>query len=121
MRRLFKLLLFIACITVASCDSDEPQADYYVRYTAIGDADKMMTMYLKNEKNEDMVLQAESPDGRLCQTVGPVKKGFKAEMAVSYMVGGAVKQLTIEVAEGAGQFVSKAAGSNYYTLSYVIE
>lgn len=121
---ILRLLLLVFSVSVVACDNDEPQSAgerYYVRYTAIADPERQIDMYFTDENGNNTLIQSSRPDGKFEYCVGPVSKGFNAELVASYSDGGAVLFLSIEVANGSEPFVLKKRGSNYYNLKYVIE
>ena len=108
MTSIFRLLLLLSVSSVfIACDGDEPESEYYVRYTAIAEPLKEVNMYFT--------------DGKFQYCIGPVKRGFKAGLTVSYVTGGAVSFLSIEVAKDTEPFVIKSQGTNYFTQKYTIE
>ena len=115
-------VVFAVCIFLTGCNSDdEPAADYYVRYTAIAKPNATVSMSFSSEAGKARYIQTSMPDGKFQYCVGPVRKGFKADIVVSYDAGGPVDYLSIEVAQGAMPFVLKKSGTNYYDLEYTIE
>ena len=102
-------------------NEDEPVVDYYVRYTAIASPNTDVSMSFSTEPDKSKRIQSSMPDGKFQYCVGPVNKGFKAELVVSYEAGGAVDFLSIEVAKGAEPFVLKKSGKNFISLEYTIE
>ncbi len=121
---ILRLLLLVFCVSVVACDNDEPLSAgerYYVRYTAIAEPDRQIDMNFTDENGNNTLIQSSRPDGKFEYSVGPVSKGFNANLVVSYSDGGAVSFLSIEVAIGAEPFVMKKRGNNYYSLKYVIE
>ena len=122
MKNLIIIVLFIAGLILTGCNhDDEPGVDYYVRYTAIAKPNADVRMSFSTEPGKSKLIQAAMPDGKFQYSVGPVNKGFKANLVVSYEAGGAVDFLSIEVAKGSEPFVLKRSGSNYYDLEYIIE
>lgn len=120
---LANLVIVLGCLFLSGCDhDDEPAGEYYVRYTAICQPDVKVRMYFSNESSEMSNVNASMPDGKFQYCVGPVKKGFKAELFVSYYdEGGYADFLSIEVAQGSGPFVLKEQASNLSGLHYTIE
>lgn len=123
MKYLIVPFIFIASLFMAGCDKGdaEPERDYYVRYTAIAEPNRMVNMYFSNETGNNTGIHTAMPDGKFQYSVGPVMKGFKAELVVSYEDVGAVDFLSIEVARGAEPFVLKKSGSDYFSLYDVVE
>ena len=122
MKNLIIIVLFMAGLILTGCNhDDEPRIDYYVRYTAIAKPNTDVRMSFSTEPGKSKLIQAAMPDGKFQYSVGPVNKGFKANLVVSYEAGGAVDFLSIEVAKGSEPFVLKRSGSNYYDLEYIIE
>lgn len=122
MKNIISIALFIACLTLIGCNhDDEPTLDYYVRYTAIAQPNEKVSMGFSSEPGKSKLIQTSMPDGKFQYCVGPVHKGFKADLVVSYDAGGAVEYLSIEVAKGSEPFVLKKSGSNFWDLEYTIE
>ncbi len=122
MTSIFRLLLLLSVSSVfIACDSDEPESEYYVRYTAIAEPLKEVNMYFTDVTGDNTYLKAAMPDGKFQYCIGPVKRGFKAGLTVSYVTGGAVSFLSIEVAKDTEPFVIKSQGTNYFTQKYTIE
>ena len=115
-------ILFIAWLMLTGCNhDDEPIADYYVRYTAIALPNTDVSMSFSTEPGKHKMIQTSMPDGKFQYSVGPVNKGFKAKLVVSYDAGGPVGFLSIEVAKGSEPFVLKRSGANFYDMEYIIE
>ncbi|MDE5904923.1 hypothetical protein [Duncaniella sp.] len=122
MKKLIIPFLFIACLILTACNhDDEPIMDYYVRYTAIAKPNAVISMSFSNEPGKSEFIQTSMPDGKFQYSVGPVNKGFKANLVVSYDGGGPVEFLSIEVAKGSEPFVLKRSGTKYFDLEYIIE
>ena len=120
---LYPILIIIVCLFLSGCShDDEPSVEYYVRYTAIASPNTKVRMYFTNETGENTHVNASMPDGKFQYCVGPVKRGFKASLSVSYYeYGGYADYLSIEVAKGSGPFVLKGNCSNISGLNYTIE
>ena len=122
MKNIFVTVLFIACAILTGCNhDDEPTMDYYVRYTAIARPNEKVNMNFTSEPGKSKHIQTAMPDGKFQYCVGPVHKGFKADLVVSYDAGGSVEYLSIEVAKGSEPFVLKKSGSHFFDLEYTIE
>lgn len=122
MKRLIVAIIFTSCLFLTGCHhDDEPAVDYYVRYTAIALPNTDVRMSFSNEPGNYKLIQTSMPDGKFQYCVGPVNKGFKADMVVSYEAGGPVDYLSLEVARGAEPFVLKKHTTNGYDLEYIIE
>ena len=120
---LLPVLIISVCLALAGCThDDEPAIDYYVRYTAICHPDVKVRMYFTNETGENTHIDTSMPDGKFQYCIGPVKRGFKADMGVSYYdTGGYADFISIEVSEGAAPFVLKASRTDTSGVSYTIE
>lgn len=121
---ILRLFLLVFAVNFVACSGDEPQYDeqcYYVRYTAIAQPDRQIDMHFANEDGDYTLIQSSRHDGKFEYCVGPVAKGFVANLVVSYSDGGAVSFLSIEVARGPEPFVLKKKGTDYFSLEYVVE
>lgn len=124
MKKIFSVFMLMACMLCSIClsacsDDDEPAEDYYyVRYSAginpgadvsFSFADIDGYGYIRGKRNESTVEVI----------VGPVKKGFKAELAVS-ADGHGPEWSCIDVAKGSEPFVQRCYLENgtyiYYTV-----
>lgn len=123
MKNLIIPILFIACLILTACNhDDEPIMDYYVRYTAIAKPNAKVRLYFRNETGDNSYVATSMPDGKFQYCVGPVKRGFEAELGASYYdVGGYADYLSIEVAIGSAPFVLKKNVTFTSGLDYVLE
>lgn len=116
------LLTLVCCCGFISCDSDEPSQDiYYVKYSLIAESGEPILVYYTNEAGDRTVISSSFPDGRYSVTVGPVAKGFKAEMTASYSKGGPVEYLSIELSKNSEPFAIKKQGNKYFNLECTVE
>lgn len=118
------LALAAVCPLFSSCENNDlPDPDYYVRYHIITDPDHKCRFHYRDVSGENKLVQMAFPTGEYSVTVGPVKKGFEAYTVASYDDGGAVRLLSIEVAEGSesAPFVIKKSGTNYISLEYKLQ
>ncbi len=120
---LASVLLVISSLFLSGCaHDDEPDMEYYVRYTAIARPNTKVRMYFSNETGENSHVDASMPDGKFQYCVGPVKVGFEAKLGLSYYnTGGYADYLSIEVAKGSGPFVLKDNDTGISGLNYTIE
>lgn len=118
---LFAMMLGIVCMLSSCSNDDDPDYDYYVRYSVTAEANKAVDIWYTDADGHDHVVQTQAADGKYQFTVGPVKRGFKANLTVSYQEGGAVDYLMIEVSKENYPFVVKAQGHNYVGLDYTVE
>ena len=122
MKNVIIAILFIGSLILTGCNhNDEPISDYYVRYTAIAKPNANVRMSFSTEPGKYKLIQTSMPDGKFQYSVGPVNKGFKADLVVSYEGGGSVEFISIEVAKGPEPFVLKKSGTNFYDLEYIVE
>ncbi len=120
---LFMATFSVFALFLVGCNpDDEPSAIYYVRYTAIARPNTKVRMYFSNETGENTHIDASMPDGKFQYCMGPVKRGFKAELGASYYnEGGYVNFLSIEVAKGSDPFVLKEKCTYTSGLNHTIE
>lgn len=123
MKNLILSVLFVISLILTGCNhDDEPILDYYVRYTVIAQPNVKLRMYFSNETGEDSHVDVSMPDGKFQYCVGPVKRGFEAELGASYYdAGGYADYLSIEVAIGSEPFVLKKNDTNISGIHYVLE
>lgn len=127
--KLFKRLMVGALILVSmplltACDNDdEPLQDYFVNYTVTFDPEKQVDINYTGADGKNQIVQTKNENGKFQTTVGPVKKGFEAELVVSYSNGGPAASLQIDVKHGEEPFVTKAQSSrqdSFYSLRWIV-
>lgn len=97
-------------------------ACYYVRYTVTGIPDETYTIYYATEDDENQLMQRKSPDGQYTIVVGPVAKGFTADLTASNSDrGGAPSYMSIEVCRRSEPFVLKESTSRSFSIEYTIK
>ncbi|MDE6119347.1 MAG: hypothetical protein K2F82_05730 [Muribaculaceae bacterium] len=110
--------------TLSSCNEyhyDETTY-YYVRYSVTGHPDQTYKIYYTTENDESQLIQRTSADGQYSFVVGPVQKGFTAHLTASNSdLGGAPKNMSIEVCRRSEPFVIKANTSRAFSLEYTIK
>lgn len=106
-----------------SCSSDEEMpAEYYVRYIAMTNGENGVTINYTDENEQIITVQMPGNYYVHQFTVGPVRRGFKANLSASYRdVGGAVEELMIEASENGKPFVVKKRGEHYINLEWTVE
>lgn len=122
-KALFGLMaLVVAALVFVACDDDDDDAAvYYVRYTVGAHAGDDFFVSYNDRDGEPHILQQVSGDGKVEIVVGPVRAGFKAEVAASVNGGAAPEYAQIDVSCGGRPFVQKLHVPHgtfiYYTVS----
>lgn len=130
MKRLIFLLLFVIPL-LSGCEKEsEIQSDsYYVRYeynlsfiSPIGGSSYVnKTISISTDLG---TIEVATISNSYTETIGPVKKGFTANISVKYDNGdkGGTTGLKIYVCRGSEPFALKAVNEPYrYTASYTID
>ncbi len=121
MNKILNLVILGIMLLCGSCSDDKEDDYYYVRYSVTAEPNKQINIYYTTAEGDNHLVQSQASDGKYQYTVGPVSRGFKAELTASYVVGGAANFLMIEVSENNHPFVVKADGTDYYNLKYLIQ
>lgn len=126
-RFLWVLLCVVPLFLGCDKDSEKEVYEYYVRYEYSLTSSSPMGGVQYNNKiisiNTDSgVINVTTYANSYTETIGPVKKGFDANITVKYDGGSSgTTNLKIYVARGSEPFALKATSTNTVSVSYTID
>jgi len=119
---LWGIVASIISLSLAACSDDNDDAmDYYVRYTVGATAGDDFFISYNDKKGEPHIDQQKNAAGTVEIVIGPVQRGFKAELSASVNGGHAPAYSQIDVSYKGNPFVRKVhlqQGTHiYYTIT----
>ena len=126
-RFLWVLLCVVPLFLGCDKDSEKEVYEYYVRYEySLTSSNQFVGVQRSNKvlsiNTDSGVINVTTYDTDYTETIGPVKKGFDANITVKYDGSSSgTTNLKIYVARGSEPFALKATSTNTASASYTID